>query len=386
MSAVYFDNNATTPLDPRVREAMLPWLGERWGNPSSVHGFGRAAREAVEAARAEVAALVGGGPEEVVFTSSGTESNNAVLWHAARACGFRGHLVLSALEHPSLRVLAEDLAELGVETTLVAPGADGRVAPDAVRESLRADTRIVCLMSANNEIGTLQPVAEVAAVCRQAGVPLHCDAAQSLGKVAVDVGELGADWMTLAAHKFHGPLGAAALWVRSGAELRPWILGGGQERRRRASTENVAGIVGFGEAARLARLELEQRGRHLRELRDRFEEGVTAIPDAVIHCRRSPRLPHTSHVAFPGLEGEALTIRLDLAGFAVSTGSACASGVVEPSPTLLAMGVAADEALASLRISFGTTNTLAEVDAFLEVLPREVAALRRLTPALGGGA
>ncbi|MEE2776606.1 MAG: cysteine desulfurase family protein [Acidobacteriota bacterium] len=382
MSAVYLDNNSTTPLDPRVREVMLPWLGERWGNASSVHRFGQAARDAVEGARAEVAALVGGRAEEIVFTSSGTEANNALLWHVVRSASFDCHLVVSALEHPSLRVLAAELADLGVETTLVDPSPDGRVDPDAVRAALRGNTRLVCLMSANNEIGTLQPVAEVAEVCRDAEVALHCDAVQSLGKVAVDVGQLGADTLTLAAHKFHGPLGAAALWVRSGVDFRAWLLGGGQERRRRASTENIAALIGFGETARLARLELDERHASLALLRDRFEAGLGAIADTVVHCAGSPRLPHTSHVAFQGVEGEALTIRLDLAGFAVSTGSACASGVVEPSPTLIAMGVSAPEALASLRISFGKTNTIGEVDAFLDALPGEVEALRRLAPAL----
>jgi cysteine desulfurase len=383
MNPVYFDNNATTPLDSRVREVMLPWLGERWGNASSVHRFGREAREAVERARAQVASALGGRPEEIVFTSSGTEANNAVLWSAARRGAFSGHLVISALEHPSIRATAEELGRIGLETSIVPPAATGRVDPQEVARALRPDTLLVCVMSANNEIGTLQPVPEVAALCREAGVPLHCDAVQSLGKAPVRTDELNASTITLAVHKCHGPIGVGALWVRSDVELVPLLSGGGQERRRRASTENVAAIVGMGEATRLAHEQLTQRHAQLLALRDRFEAGLEAVPDAIVHCQDQPRLPHTTHVALLGVEGEALTIRLDLAGFAVSTGSACASGVVEPSPTLVAMGISAEEALASLRVSFGLSNTADEIDRFLEVLPVEVEALRRLAPALG---
>ena len=380
--SIYLDHNATTPLDPRARAAMLPWLGERHGNPSSAHRFGQEAREAIEEARAQVALLLGGRPEQVVFMGSGTEANNAVLWSVARRRSFSGHLVISALEHPSIRVVAEDLVGLGMELTVLAPTAEGVLDPAAVEAALRSDTRLVCLMSANNEVGTLQPVAEVAAICRRQGVALHCDAAQSVGKVGTCVQTLEADTVTVAAHKFHGPLGAAALWVSGDTDFRAHILGGGQERRRRASTENVAALVGFGEIAKWAGRELEERQAHLRSLRDHFEKSLDRIEDVRIHCQGSPRLPHTSHVAFMGVEGEALTIRLDLAGFAVSTGSACASGAVEPSPALLAMGLSPEEALASVRISFGMTNNLDEVDRFLEALCREVGALRRLAPSL----
>ena len=382
MNRVYLDNNATTPLDPRAREAMLPWLGERWGNPSSIHSAGQDAREAVEEGRARVAALLGARPEEVLFVASGTEANNAVLLSAARDAGRGAHFVVSALEHPSVRATASDLERLGCGLTVVPPERNGVVAPEAVAAALRPDTRLVCLMLASNEIGTLQPVAEVARLCRDRGVQLHCDAVQAAGKIAVRAGEIGADTITLGAHKFHGPLGAAALWVRPGRELHPLLRGGGQERRRRASTENVAAIVGFGEVARHAADELPRRQAHLAGLRDRFEAGLEAIEDVRVHCQASPRLPNTSHAAFGGVEGEALVIRLDLAGFAVSTGSACASGTLEPSPTLLAMGLPAHEALSSLRVSFGMTNTVDDVDRFLDALGTEVRALRRLAPAL----
>ncbi len=383
MPSVYLDNNATTPLHPRAREAMLPWLGGGLhGNPSSVHRFGQDAREAVEAAREEVAALIGGRPPEVVFTGSGTEANNAVMFHIARAAGRRGHLVISAIEHPSIREAAARLAEEGMEVTRVSPRGDGVIsAEDAVR-ALRPDTRLAALMLANNELGTLQPVAQVAAACRERGVPVLCDAVQAVGKIPVDAPALGVDYLVLGAHKFYGPLGAAAVWVRKGTELSGYLVGGTQERRRRAGTENVPAIAGLGAAATAAREEMADRSAHLAALRDRFEAGLPAIPGASVHCQGSPRLPNTSHVAFAGvegafIEGESLLIRLDLAGFAVSTGSACSSGSVEPSKTLLAMGLSRQEALSSLRVSFGIANTLADVDAFLDALAREVAGVRR---------
>jgi cysteine desulfurase len=380
VTRVYLDNNATTPLDPRALAAMLPWLGERWGNPSSIHVHGREAREAVEGARASVADLLGARPEELVFVASGTEANNAVLRSAARA-GSR-HLVISALEHPSIKGTAGELAASGSTLTIVAPDASGVVDPAAMIAALRPDTCLVSLMLASNEVGTLQPVAEVAAECRRRGVAVHCDAVQAAGKIRVDVGALGVDSLAIGAHKFHGPLGAAALWMSPERDLHPFLLGGGQERRRRASTENVAAIVGFGEVSRCAAVELDSRRAQLSMLRDRFERGVAAIEDVRVHCQSSPRLPNTSHIAVAGVEGEALVIRLDLAGFSVSTGSACSSGAVEPSPTLLAMGYSAEEALSSLRVSFGLGNTVDEVDRFLVSLGQEVAALRRLAPSV----
>ena len=382
MHPVYFDNNATTPLHPRVREAMLPWMGERYGNPSSLHGFGQAARNAVEEAREKVAALLSVRPPEVVFTASGTEANNAVLFHRARQAGAgRGHLVISAFEHPSIREAAARLEKEGVEVTQVSPAGDGVVPAAEVVRALRQDTLLVALMLANNELGTLQPVATVAAACRERGVPVLCDAVQAVGKIPVDAPALGVDYLVLGAHKFYGPLGAAALWVRKGVELTGYLVGGSQERRRRAGTENVPAIVGLGETAAVAREEMPERGAHLAALRDRFETGLARrMPDAIFHCHAAPRLPNTSHLAFPGAEGESLLIRLDLAGFAVSTSSACASGAVEPSKALLAIGLSPDEALSSLRISFGLFNTAEEVDAFLNVLEREVGALRRVSP------
>ena len=382
MHPVYFDHNATTPLHPRVREAMLPWIGERHGNPSSLHQFGQAARNAVEEAREKVAALLGGRPPEVIFTASGTEANNAVLFHRfPRASQAGGHLVISAFEHPSIREAAARLEKEGIEVTRVSPDRDGVVPAVEVVRAIRPETRLVALMLANNELGTLQPVMEVAAAARERGVPVLCDAVQAVGKIPVDTHALGVDYLVLGGHKLHGPLGAAALWVRKGTEIAGYLVGGSQERRRRAGTENVPAIVGLGEAAAAAMEELPHRTALLSALRDRFEaELPSRLPDAIFHCQASPRLPNTSHVAFPGAEGESLLIRLDLAGFAVSTGSACSSGAVEPSKTLIAIGLSPDEALSSLRISFGITNTSDEVDAFLDALGREVAELRRVSP------
>jgi cysteine desulfurase len=255
------------------------------------------------------------------------------------------------------------------------------VPADEVVRALRPDTRLVALMLANNELGTLQPVTAVADACHERGIPVLCDAVQAVGKIPVDVRALGVDYLTLGGHKFHGPLGAAALWVRKGVELSGLLVGGSQERRRRASTENVPAIAALGAAAAAAAAELPARHAHLAGLRDRFEaELPQRVPGAVLHCTGSPRLPNTSHAAFPGVEGESLLIRLDIAGFAVSTGSACSSGTVEPSKTLLAIGLAPEEALSSLRISFGMTNRDEDVDAFLATLAREVAELRRLSP------
>jgi cysteine desulfurase len=374
---IYLDHNATTPLHPRAREAMLPWLGGgSHGNPSSVHRFGQAAREAVEEAREQVAALLNARPLEVVFTASGTEANNAVIFHVARRAGRRGHLVISAIEHPSVREAAARLAEEGMEVTRVSPQGDGVVPADEIVRALRPDTRLAALMLANNELGTLQPVTAVAGACHERGIPVLCDAVQAVGKIPVDAPALGADYLVLGAHKLYGPLGAAAFWTRQ--EISPYLVGGSQERRRRAGTENVPAIVGLGAAAAAAREEMAHRAAHLAALRDRFEAALPGlIPGAIVHCQRSPRLPNTSHVAFSGVEGESLLIRLDLAGFAVSTGAACSSGSVEPSKTLLAAGISREEALSSLRVSFGIGNTMEEVDAFLAALAREVAELRR---------
>ena len=381
MVAAYFDHNATTPVDGSVWRQMLPWLTEKYGNPSSIHAFGQQAREAIEAAREQVGQLVRAAPPEIVFTGSGTEANNTVLRTIAEQHDFRGHLVISGVEHPSIEGAATDLTTADLEVSWVRPDGDGRIDPEEMIAEVRADTKLVCLVLANNVVGTIQPVAEVALACRRLGVPVLCDAVQAIGKLPVHVDELEVDYLTLGSHKFYGPLGAAALWIAKNAPLKPLLSGGAQERQRRAGTENVPAIVGFGAAAELARLELDARRAHLRELRDRFEEGLGEMADVVIHGSGAERLDNTSHVAFLGVDNQALLIRLDLAGFAVSAGSACSSGTVEPSKTLEAMGVSHEEAMSSIRVSFGMPNSVAEIDKFLDVLELEVGELRRLAAA-----
>lgn len=385
--AAYFDNNATTPVDPRVREAMLPWLGERFGNASSAHAVGQRAHAAVEAAREEVAHLLGAdSPLEVVFTGSGTEANNAVVYAALARSSGSGRFVLSGLEHPSVPEALATPWGARAEAVVVPPDSDGVVPADRFLDEVRAGAALAALMLASNEIGTLQPVAEVAAGCRGLGVPVLCDAVQAAGKVPVAVQNLGADYVTIGAHKLHGPLGAAALWVRPGAPFDPLLVGGAQERRRRASTVNVAAVVGFGEACRLAREELAARAAHLASLRDRFEAEVLAtVPDARVNGRSVPRLPSTSSVAFPGVVQQELMIRLDLDGFQVSIGSACASGRIEPSRALTLMGLDREVALGTIRVSFGAFNRAEEVEAFVPRLAGAVAALRAGTPAGGVG-
>jgi cysteine desulfurase len=378
LANAYFDNNATTPLDPRVRDAMLPALSDHHGNPSSSHRWGREAKRTLEAARARVAALLGAEPSRIVFTASGTEANNTVIYALGRAAGFRGHVVTTALEHPSVAAATALLAAAGMEVTELDPDVHGVVDPDAVASALRPDTRLVCLMLANNELGTIQPVRRVAALCRENGVPVLTDAVQAVGKIPVDAGELGVDYLALGGHKFHGPLGAAALWIRDGAYLEPLLTGAPQEGGRRAGTENVPAIAGLGKAAELAAAELNERRASLDALRRRFERGLAAIPETVVHGAGSPRLPHTTNVAFLGVSGHELMHRLDAAGYAVSTGAACHSGRPQASSALLRMGIAEDEALASLRVSFGIFNTADEVDGFLATLAGAVAALREV--------
>jgi len=379
----YFDNNATTPLDPRVREAMLPWLGDRFGNASSAHSVGQRALAAVETAREEVARLLGAAsPIEVVFTASGTEGANAVVYAALARSGGAGRFVLSALEHPAVPAALATPWAARADRVVVPPDGDGVVAAERFRAELREGDALAALMLASNEIGTLQPVAEVAERCRELGVPLLCDAVQAAGKVPVPVQKLGADYVLVGAHKFHGPLGAAALWIRPGAPFEPLLVGGAQERRRRASTANVAAIVGFGEACRVAREDLAARAARLAALRDRFESAVlAAVPGARVHGRAVPRLPSTSSVAFPGVVQQELMIRLDLEGYQVSIGSACASGQIEPSHALVSMGLEREVALGTIRVSFGLFNRDEEVDAFVPRLAEAVAALRGAAPA-----
>jgi len=364
---------------------MLPWLGSRYGNASSVHAYGQAAQEAIENARSQIASLLDVPAPEIVFGASGTELNNAVLFSAAQNANestpVSGHFVVSGFEHPSILKGVDRLVALGATATRVAPGADGVVSAESIAAALQPDTRLVCVMLANNEVGTVQPIGEISAACREHGVPVLADAVQAIGKIGVSCPDLGADFVTIGAHKFNGPPGTAALRIRSGVPFLSYLVGGSHERGRRASTANVPGLVGIGCAAELAETEWPKKGEKMAALRDRFESGLASVDGVTLHCTEVDRLPNTSHVAFQGVDSESLMIRLDIAGFAVSTGSACSSGTVEPSSGLAAMGMPREEALSSLRVSFGATNTTDEVDRFLAAIETEVAALRMLATA-----
>jgi cysteine desulfurase len=367
---------------------MLPFLTEKFGNASSVHFFGQEARAAVDRARREVAALIGARPNEIIFLSGGTEANNlAVRGIAEASYGHGRHIITSQIEHPSTRGVMDALEKMGWEITRLPVYDDGIVRAEEVREAIRPETVLVSLMLANNEIGTIQPVAEVGRTLRELREAdrrhlwLHTDAVQAAGRMPLDVEALGCDMLSLSAHKLYAPKGAGALFVRRGVRFIQQMVGGHQERERRAGTESVANIVAFGAAARLAAEELYERALHVRRLRDRFEAGAEAlIEELVFNGDREQRLPHVSNISFRYIEGEGLLINLDMMGVAVSTGSACSSGSLEPSPVIRALGRSEELARGSIRFSFGKDNTDEDVDYLLEVLPRAVENLRRLSP------
>jgi cysteine desulfurase len=383
---IYMDNNATTPVDPRVLEAMLPYFTTDYGNAASKsHAFGWRAEEAVEAGRAEVARLVGGSAREIVWTSGATESDNLAVKGAARFHAARGkHVVTCKTEHKAVLDSARTLEREGFEVTCLDVEADGRLDPARVKAALRPDTVLVSVMHANNETGVVHPVAEIAALCRAAGVLLHCDAAQSAGKLPVDVEALGVDLLSLSAHKLYGPKGVGALWVRRRpvrARLLPIIDGGGHERGLRSGTLNVPGIAGFGRAAELCRAEGPAEAARIAALRDRLEAGLLAGLDGVtVNGSRTSRLPGTLNVSFAGVEGEALMMAAR--EVAVSAGSACTSASLEPSYVLRAMGIPDDLAHASIRFGLGRFNTADEVDRAVAIFVEKVKRLRELAPDL----
>jgi cysteine desulfurase len=385
---VYLDHSATTPVDRRVIAAMLPFLTEKFGNASSVHFFGQEARAAVDSARREAATLIGARPNEVVFLSGGTEANNFAIRGIAEASEPDGrHIITSQIEHPSVRGICDALEKKGWEITRLPVYEDGIVRIEDVRAALRPDTVLITVMLANNEIGTIQPVSEIGALVREERergnrhLRFHTDAVQAAGRMTLDVEELGCDLLSLSAHKLYAPKGVGALFVKRGVRLVAQSVGGHQERERRAGTESVAGIVAFGTAARLAREELNERESHVRCLRERFEAGVVErIADVVFNGHREQRLSHLSNISFRFIEGEGLLINLDMQGVAVSTGSACSSGSLEPSPVIRALGRNEELARGSIRFSFGKDNTVDDVDYALEALKRAVENLRRLSP------
>ncbi len=381
---IYFDHNATTPVDPAVAETIVRVMTEEFGNASSVHHFGQRAKAVLDDARSSVAALIGAEPSEIVFTSGGTESDNFALRGVAEALEPTGrrHLIASSIEHEAVLVTLRALARRGWRTTLLPVDASGIAKLEALAEVLTDDTAIVSVMHANNEIGTIQPIAELARLAHARGALFHTDAVQSIGKIPADVRALGVDLLSLSAHKFNGPKGAGALWIKRGARVTAILTGGKHERSRRAGTENVPAIAGLGVAARLAAKKLTTEAPRLSALRNRLEEAILAqVPGTAINGDREPRVPNTTNMSFEAVEAESLLIALDLEGIAVSTGSACSSGTLEPSHVLRAMGLPSPRTQNSIRLSLGAGNTDAEVDFVVSKLPAIVDKLRSLTSA-----
>ncbi|MGE5379939.1 MAG: cysteine desulfurase NifS [Methylocystaceae bacterium] len=378
----YFDHSATTPVDPQVAEAMLTMLTANFGNPSSVHGWGRQAREAVDKARQQVAALINASPQEIIFTSGGTEADNlAILGSVATSRKPGKHLITSAVEHHAVLDTMHYLGSQGYDITVLPVNSFGQVELAELAAAIREDTILISIMHANNEVGTIQPIAEIGKLTKDKGILFHTDAVQSTGRITVNVEELGVDLLTLSSHKFYGPKGAGALYLRKGVKLSPLVHGGGQERKWRSGTENVPGIVGLGQAAELAAEQLASRTQHLQVLSSHLITGILEnIPDAVLTGHPQKRLPgHTSFV-FPGVEGESMLIMLDLQGVAASSGSACTSGSLDPSHVLIALGLPHEIAHGSLRLTLGKDNTMEQVNHLLEVLPGIVSRLRDMSP------
>jgi cysteine desulfurase len=384
--AVYLDYNATTPVAPAVLEAMLPFLGENFGNAGSVHSAGQRARAAVDAARESVAALIGARASEIVFTSGGTEADNlAIFGTVAASPKPRKHIITTAIEHHAILHSCEELARHGIDITVVpvrrGSEAQGVVDPEDIRRALRPETVLITVMHANNELGTIQPIEEISRIAAEAGVRFHCDGVQSAGKVPLDVNRLGVDLMSISAHKFYGPKGVGALYVRTGVNLAPRFFGGHAERDRRPGTENVPGIIAIGRAAEVARKLLAEDAARIAPLRDRLESALLErIPSARVNGDRTHRVPNTTNISFPGAAGEALLIALDLQGVECSTGAACSSGSTEPSHVLTAAGLSRDDARASLRFSLGRPTTAAEIDRAIAIVPGVVERIRALSP------
>ena len=385
MKTVYLDHAATTPIRDEVLEAMLPYLKEQYGNASSVHRFGREAKKALDQARETVAEVLNADFNEIIFTSGGTESNNLAIKGAAQANRKRGnHIITSCIEHPAVLNPMKELEKDGFEVTYLPVSDEGLVSVEDFQNALRDDTILVSIMHANNEIGTIQPIAAIGKIARDKGVLMHTDAVQSVGSMDVDVQALNVDLLTLSAHKLYGPKGVGALYVRRGVRLIPQLHGGVQERRRRAGTENTAGIIGLAEALKLAKAELDVEVPRIQKLRDRLLDGILQIPHTRLNGSRTERLPLNIKVGFECIEGESLLLNLDLKGIASSSGSACTSGSLEPSHVLLAIGLPHEIAHGSLRLTLGRANTDADIDYVLECLPPIVERLRQMSPLYSG--
>jgi cysteine desulfurase len=379
---IYFDHSATTAVLPEVHDAMLPYFLERYGNPSSIHSFGREAKIALEDARKKVAELLNADPTEIVFTSGGTESDNLAIKGIAMYKGkMKGHIITTKIEHHAVLEPCEWLKRFGFEVTHVPVDSEGLVDAGDIERAIRNDTVLISVMMANNEIGTIQPVKEIGAIARSKGVPFHTDAVQAIGKLPIDVKRDNIDLLSLSAHKFHGPKGVGGLYVRKGVKIEPILHGGGQERGLRSSTVNVAGIVGLGKAAEMAKRDLGPASEKMKAIRDKLIKRVPElVPNAYLNGHRTKRLVNNANFRFDYIEGEGLILQLDFRGIAASTGSACSTGSLEPSHVLLALGLKHEQAHGSLRITLGRENTQEEADYLLEVLPGIVAKLREISP------
>lgn len=382
MNRVYLDHNATTPVDPAVLDAMLPFFSGDFGNASSIHTFGQRARSGVETAREQVAALLNARPQEIVFTSGGTESDNHAIFGMVHAASdARKHLITTRVEHEAVLNTCQALEKQGIAVTYLPVDGNGLLNLDDLHQAIRAETLLITVMHANNELGTLQPLAEIGRIAAEADVYFHTDAVQSVGKLAIDVESLELDLLSLSGHKLYAPKGIGALFIKGGTRLRQFLYGGHHQRGLRPGTENVAAIVGLGKAAELARASLTSDAQRICTLRDKLEHGLLSrVPDSRANAANAPRTANTSNITFSGIEGEALIIALDLKGLACSTGAACSSGAVEPSHVLTAIGLPAAEARASIRFSLGRHTTEAEIVAALEIVPAAVAQLRQLSP------
>jgi cysteine desulfurase len=378
---IYLDHAATTPMRPEILDLMRTYFLERFGNPSSLHAYGLEARKAIEDAREQIAHTIGATPSEIVFTSGGTESDNMALRGVLRAgSGESDHIITSAIEHPAVLETCKFLEQRGHEVTYVSVDVDGRINPSEVEEAIRDNTRLISIMHANNEIGSIQPIAEVGAIAASHGVYMHTDAVQSVGKIPVDVAALNVDMLSISSHKIYGPKGVGCLYVRKGTKLKPLIFGGGHERGLRSGTENVPGIVGFSEAMRLASEDFADNVR-IQRLRDELIDAVLReIPDTRLNGGKERRLPNNANFSFSYIEGESLVLRLNAKGIAGSTGSACSSKKLEPSHVLLAIGLDPVDAHGSLRLTLGRDTTEADVQYVNEVLPEIVDQLRQMSP------
>jgi len=379
---IYLDHNATTPVHPEVLEAMLPYYKDKFGNPSSIHSFGRETKVALEEARENVAKFLNASPHEIYFTSGGTESDNLAVKGTAFANRKKGkHIITSKIEHHAVLESCKFLEKEGFEVTYLPVDKYGFVDPDDLKKALRKDTILVSIMHVNNEVGTIEPLEELCKIAKEKGTCFHTDAVQSVGKIPVDVQELNVDMLSMSAHKIYGPKGVGAIYIRKGTRITPWSHGGHHERSRRAGTENLPGIVGLAKAVEIAHRDMEEQSQHLRNLTETFYKKLTqTIPDVILNGHLEKRIPNTLNISFKAVEGESIILSLDLKGVAVASGSACTSGTLEPSHVLSAMGISPEIAQGAIRFSFGRENTMEDVDYVVEILPEIVSRLRAMSP------